>query len=49
MLRHFNGAVQPDQYSVEGHGARKGRVINREKLIFNQQTDSAIRDTEFRY
>lgn len=28
---------------------KNGRVIEREKLIFNEQTDSGIRDTEFEY
>lgn len=28
---------------------KKGRVLDREKLIFNQETDSGIRDTDFEY
>lgn len=28
---------------------KKGRVLDREKLIFNEQTDSGIRDTDFEY
>ena len=28
---------------------KKGKVLNREKLIFNEQTDSGIRDTDFKY
>ncbi len=28
---------------------KKGKVLDRDKLIFNEQTDSGIRDTEFKY